>query len=414
MNKPKVQSLSSRMLRIVSVLALVYLSIVLVVMIPTGLNQADKSHNELEQKLVLSLSGSAAIAVYVNNSEIANEVMGALMLHEEIDAVMLEGQDDVSFSSIRVLVDEESLWETANTYRLYSPTDGKPIGTLYIHNNPQVLQQKALAAVLNQVLFVVIQFVVTVVALILIFERIVGRPLTALAKALYSIKPGNTDTITTDEVNQKNELGVVVQSVNAFIDSSRQAIERERELRAQIEHWEQYYRNLAEQDVLTGLKNRLGCEKYIQDATQSSHYIALLLVDLDGFKAVNDTYGHAAGDLILTQIAIRFSRLQSNSNIPGVVGRIGGDEFVIYLVLQQQDDKLLAKMAAQAIQLASQPVVYNQHPISVGCSIGVAVDQSAKLDIEKLVHKADQAMYSVKQSNKNDFRFFPLSTEDSD
>ncbi|MCG9780788.1 GGDEF domain-containing protein [Vibrio brasiliensis] len=325
---------------------------------------------------------------------------------------MLEGQDGVAFSSVRILDDESNVWQNANTYRLYSPTDGSSIGTLYIHSNQRVLQKKALSKVLYQLLFVVVQFLVTVVVLILIFERIVGHPLTALSNSLYSITPGKAETIPIDEANRNNELGVVVHSVNTFIDSSRQAIERERELRGQIEHWEQYYRKLAEQDILTGLKNRLGCEKYVRAATYRSQYIALLLIDLDGFKAVNDTYGHAAGDTILTHVAQRFSRLQSESNIPGVVGRIGGDEFVIYLVLQQRDDALLENIAQQAIHLANQPVDFNQQPVSVGCSIGLAIGSSSELDIEKLVHQADQAMYSIKQASKNAFRFYHQVSSD--
>lgn len=410
MSKPRLRSLSTRMLKIVSILALCYLSIVLIVMIPVGLKKEGQTHKDLEHKLVLSLSSSAAIALYVNNAEIADEVISALLLHEEIDAVLIQGNDGVSFSSNLTLVDEENLWESANQYSLHSPTNGEPIGTLFIHNNEQELQQSALAQVLNQVLFVVIQFLVTVIALIIVFERIVGRPLTVLSRSLYSITPGKIETITIDRENRENELGVVVHSVNSFIESSRQAIIRERELRSQIEHWEQYYRNLAQQDVLTGLKNRLGCEKYIQSAIGSSKYIALLLADLDGFKQVNDTHGHAAGDMILMQIAHRFSDLLSNSSVPGVVGRIGGDEFVIYLVLEHQDKALLADVATQAIELANQPSMYNQELVSVGCSIGIAIEDSSQLDIEKLVHRADQAMYAVKQSRKNSFRFYQPDT----
>ena len=103
----------------------------------------------------------------------------------------------------------------------------------------------------------------------------------------------------------------------------------------------------------------MGCEKYIEHAALCSQYIALLLVDLDGFKAVNDSYGHAAGDLILTVVASRFAELQSNSNVPGVVGRIGGDEFVIFLVLQSNDHDLLTKVAQEAIELANHAADYN-------------------------------------------------------
>ncbi|MEF1174134.1 GGDEF domain-containing protein, partial [Vibrio sinaloensis] len=238
------------------------------------------------------------------------------------------------------------------------------------------------------------------------FKKIVGKPLADLSEAMYTATPENPKKIPIDVENQNNELGVVIHSVNTFIENSRQAIERERELRSQIEHWEHYYRNMAEQDILTGLKNRLGCEKYVEQASRTSQYIALLLIDLDGFKAVNDTHGHAAGDLILTEIASRFSDLQAKSNVPGIVGRIGGDEFVMYLVLQNNDHNLLSTVAQQAIDLANLPSVYNGNSINVGCSVGIAVQASKGIVIEKLLHRADQAMYQVKQEGKNSYHFY--------
>ncbi len=385
---------------------MMYLVCLLVIMVTVGFAQADKSHKELEQKLALSLSNTAAIALYVNNKEIADEVISSLLLHEEIDAVRLESDEGVSFSSNHVVDAESSLWVNSNQYRLYSPTDGEPLGTLYIHNNHSVLQQKALSQVFSQVAFALGQFFVTVIALVLVFERIIGKPLTSLSNALNSATPGNTDLIPIDKKNQENELGVVVNSVNTFIENSRHAIERERGLRSQIEHWEQYYRNLAEQDTLTGLKNRLGCEKYVEQVASSSRYIALLLVDLDGFKGINDSYGHAAGDFVLKEIAKRFSTLQLDSNVPGVVGRIGGDEFVIYLALQKTDQELLEDIASDAVRLANLPFAYQSHVFSVGCSVGISVGKTISIDAEKLVHQADQAMYAVKQLNKNDYQFY--------
>lgn len=385
---------------------MMYLVCLLVIMVTVGFAQADKNHKELEQKLALSLSNTAAIALYVNNKEIADEVISSLLLHEEIDAVRLESDEGVSFSSNHVLDTENSLWTHSNQYRLYSPTDGEPLGTLYIHNNHTVLQKEALSQVFSQVAFALGQFFVTVIALVLVFERIIGKPLTSLSNALNSATPGSTDLIPIDKKNQENELGVVVSSVNTFIENSRHALERERGLRSQLEHWEQYYRNLAEQDTLTGLKNRLGCEKYIEQVAASSRYIALLLVDLDGFKGINDSYGHAAGDFVLKEIAKRFSTLQSDSNVPGVVGRIGGDEFVIYLALQKTDQELLEDIASDAVRLANLPFAYQSHVFSVGCSVGISVGKTIGIDAEKLVHQADQAMYAVKQVNKNDYQFY--------
>ncbi|MEH0761051.1 GGDEF domain-containing protein [Vibrio sp. 16] len=406
MNRPKLNSLSNKLLKIITILALSYLVVILLIMIPVGFAQADKEHKELEQKLVLSLSGSAAIALYVNNTEIADEVISALLLHEEIDAVRLESDDGISFASNHLTLEEKDLWAHANTYRLYSPKNGEPLGTLYVHNNHTALQKTTLSQVFSQVMFVFIQFLVTVIALTWVFKKIVGKPLADLSEAMYTATPENPKKIPIDVENQNNELGVVIHSVNTFIENSRQAIERERELRSQIEHWEHYYRNMAEQDILTGLKNRLGCEKYVEQASRTSQYIALLLIDLDGFKAVNDTHGHAAGDLILTEIAGRFSDLQAKSNVPGIVGRIGGDEFVMYLVLQNNDHNLLATVAQQAIDLANLPSVYNGSSINVGCSVGIAVQASKGIVIEKLLHRADQAMYQVKQEGKNSYHFY--------
>ncbi|WP_282176926.1 GGDEF domain-containing protein [Vibrio nereis] len=406
MNKPKLKSLSGRLLKIVSGLVMLYIVCILMIMIPMGFSQADENHQELERKLVLSLSNSAAIALYVNNEEIADEVISSLLLHEEIDAVRLESDDGILFSSNRLLQDEKLLWQHSNQYRLYTPTDGEPFATLYIHNNHSALQQKALSMVLKQVAFTVGQFLVTVIALVWIFERIVGKPLTNLSNALKSATPEHTQLIPIETKNKDNELGVVVHSVNTFINNSRRALERERGLRSQLEHWEQYYRNLAEQDVLTGLKNRLGCEKYIEQVSASSQYIALLLVDLDGFKEVNDQYGHAAGDQVLKDIATRFSELQEQSCLPGVVGRIGGDEFVIYLALQNNDKDLLEELASEAVVLGNMPFYYQNHTCRIGCSVGISVVPAQEVDIEKLVHQADQAMYAVKQASKNDYQFY--------
>jgi len=392
---------------------MVYLTIILLFIVPRGFEQADNSHKELEQKLALSLSKSAAIAIYVNNSEIANEVIDALLLHEEIDAVKLASDDGVVFTSNALLFAQSSATENINRYRIYSPIDEQPIGELLIHNDDQVLQQKALSRVLYQVGFILAQFFFTVVVLVLVLKNIVGRPLTALSQALYSVTPGHSKIIPINKENEHNEIGVVVHSVNTFINNAHQAIERERELRGQIEHWEQYYRNMAEQDPLTGLKNRLGCEKYIEKASLTNQYIALLLVDLDGFKVVNDQFGHAAGDFTLEEVARRFSTLLKESNLAGVVGRIGGDEFVIYLALHDNAPEPLQSLAQKVVYSANLPIGYQSHSIQVGCSVGIAVHASQQLDIDKLILHADKAMYSVKQTHKNDFSFYQEIREKS-
>lgn len=402
------QSLANRLLRFVSVCAMLYLVLLLAVMIPFSFKNGQQAHLELEQKLVLSLSNSAAIALYVNNKEIAEEVIDALLLHEEINAVRLESVEGVTFDKIKPGQYEKEVWQHANQYPLLSPVDAKPLGTLYVSDNHFVMQRKTLDKVLNQVLFVLLQFLVTFIAIALVVKHIIGKPLQVLSMAVSRAKPGQTTMVDIDEQNRRNEIGLVTNSINLFIESSHQALIREKELRAQIERWEVYYREMAEQDTLTGLKNRLGCEKQFTHIKQHANYLTLLLIDLDGFKAVNDNHGHAAGDAVLSTIAHRYLSITREWFTNSVVGRIGGDEFVIYLSHRDEPDKMqrhLMAFAEQLIEISNAPIEVKHAPFHVGCSIGVATSTAESANMEKLLQQADNAMYVAKQEGKNRVRF---------
>lgn len=94
----------------------------------------------------------------------------------------------------------------------------------------------------------------TFIALIWIVRRLVGKPLTDLSQALSEVRPDHDRKVAVAAEDHHNEIGLVAKSINEFIDASHQALLRERELRQQIERWESYYRTIAEQDTLTGLK----------------------------------------------------------------------------------------------------------------------------------------------------------------
>ncbi|EGQ9933472.1 TPA: sensor domain-containing diguanylate cyclase [Vibrio vulnificus] len=409
MNNLPRHSLANRLLRFVSICAIVYLVLLLALMIPFGFKNAQQAHTELEQKLVLSLSNSAAIALYVNNHEIAEEVIDSLLLHDEINAVRLESLEGVTFDKIKPGQFEKDMWLHANQYPLLSPVDAKPLGILYVHDNHLVIQRKTLDKVLYQILFVLLQFLMTFVVIALVVKRIIGKPLRALSIAVSRATPGQVKTVEVDDINRNNEIGLVANSINTFIENSHQALIREKELRSQIERWEIYYRGMAEQDTLTGLKNRLGCEKYFSHMKHSEAYLSLLLIDLDGFKAVNDSHGHAVGDAVLSTIANRYLHLTQEHFNQSVVGRIGGDEFVIYLPhrdgLEKMEAFLLA-FAEQLIESSNTPIEVKQLQVHVGCSIGIATATAAKADMEKLLLQADNAMYLAKQDGKNTARFF--------
>lgn len=412
-DQTRTSPLVNRLLKMISLCALGYLLIILAVIIPRGLQSVELQKQELEEKLALSLSNSAAIALYVNNYDIASEVMDALLLHKEINAVKLASIDGIVFerTSIPQLLKEHDIWEDANRYRLVSPVDGNLIGYLMIHEDHQVIRQQATSKILDQIAVVLIQFLVTFVALIWIVRRLVGKPLTELYEALSEVRTDHDRKVSVAQENKHNEIGLVAKSINEFIDASHQALIRERELRQQIERWESYYRTIAEQDTLTGLKNRLGCEKYVLNKKRASLTMVLLLIDLDGFKQVNDTLGHGAGDDVLREIAKRFLALAQAHFTDSVVGRLGGDEFAIYIPLDVYDQTSVEALAADVIDASGTPIVLGKQSAQVGCSIGISHMDCVHIDLEKLLLQADKAMYWVKHRGKHGYHVYVTGQE---
>ena len=155
---------------------------------------------------------------------------------------------------------------------------------------------------------------------------------------------------------------------------------------------------LAYHDILTGLPNRAffmdAMDKSIQAAKRSHHYVALLFIDLDHFKPVNDTLGHQAGDRLLRAVA---ERLRNSVRKSDTVARIGGDEFTV--VERGLADKRAALMLARKlVRAVGQPYMINGANIRIGASIGIAIYPDDGEDLQTLLCKADTAMYRVKNN----------------
>jgi diguanylate cyclase (GGDEF)-like protein/PAS domain S-box-containing protein len=169
---------------------------------------------------------------------------------------------------------------------------------------------------------------------------------------------------------------------------------------------EERVKHLAYHDALTGLPNRTLLEdrlvKALAGARRQKNKVALLFLDLDGFKHINDSLGHACGDLLLQEIA---ERLKTWGREQDTVARLGGDEFVI--MLTQVKDLPDAAVAAERLMDAMTAEFFVQNrPLSISCSVGVSIFPEHGTDFETLVRSADAAMYSAKESGRNNFRFF--------
>ena len=171
------------------------------------------------------------------------------------------------------------------------------------------------------------------------------------------------------------------------------------ESRAQLQHQALY-------DELTGLPNRrLFAERLQQTlarARREGNVVALLYLDLDGFKSVNDRLGHAIGDLLLKQAAIQMlSRVRESDTI----ARMGGDEFTVVLAPLPSKDHA-ALVAQELLRTLSEPFVIEGHTITITASIGIGIFPEAATDSIRLIQQADCAMYAVKREGKDGVRYY--------
>jgi len=163
---------------------------------------------------------------------------------------------------------------------------------------------------------------------------------------------------------------------------------------------------LARHDSLTGLPNRLQVQDQFEHAMEQSRKdqtsIALLYFDLDDFKSVNDSLGHATGDLLLREIA---NRLAGSVRSTDIVSRHGGDEFLIVMT-NVGDESAVTAMATKILGFLEMPFYVDGVELSTTCSIGIAMFPQDGGDFPTLMKGADMAMYRAKESGRNAFRYF--------
>jgi len=197
----------------------------------------------------------------------------------------------------------------------------------------------------------------------------------------------------------RDSRGKLENYVSLFSDITKR---KENEVRIQFQ---------ANYDSLTGLANRtLFGDRFSQalkHAQREKHQVALLYLDLDGFKHVNDTLGHSKGDALLKEVA---TRLVSSLRKSDTVARLGGDEFVI-LMPDGNSIKHIEHMAMKVQESISVPYSLDGHDAFVSASIGITVYPDDGEDTETLMRKADSAMYKAKASGRNNFQFFTVEMD---
>ena len=257
-------------------------------------------------------------------------------------------------------------------------------------------------------------------------EQIVGRRLDEVYPADVAERLGlqlrrSLHTSTHQNCEFDQDVGDTKRFYEArFVASAEdEAIVIVRDVTDRIEAQAQMHR-LAYYDDLTGLPNRSQIrqrlENAISRAKRTSHEVAILFIDLDDFKRVNDTLGHEKGDLLLSEVA---KRLQQAVRMTDAVGRVdettgpganvarfGGDEFLAVLSDIEDAGKAAVAVARRLAESLSQPIDLDGNEVTVSASVGIATSPTDGNEAMALLRKADLAMYHAKSSGRNNFQFY--------
>ena len=265
-----------------------------------------------------------------------------------------------------------------------------------------------------------ILLVVVVILSIHISQGLAGKytqPIIELSEDMKTAASGELNVHCS--INRDDEFGALSDSFNQMMDiistnyneavaSKKEAEESKQELQLHYDDMER----LAYTDALTGLYNRTAFFKFANETLANNKGLlnnhAVIFIDLDGFKSINDTLGHDYGDLLLQAVTKQFA---SFINEDDILARNGGDEFVI-LRNQIPNMEDLEHFLDKLISISSHPFLLEDETVHISLSAGVALFPQNGLSLSELMKNADIAMYSSKNSGKNNYTFFSSTMED--
>lgn len=243
------------------------------------------------------------------------------------------------------------------------------------------------------------------VVVIFIFQNKALKPLVQLARFTRKIRDSKNYSLIAN-VNGKREIMVVTEGLNSMMQAINSELKKNKQKNQLLIKQQNQMEKLANYDVLTDLPNR---QFFMQNLTialnraQSQHSdLVLMFFDLDGFKIVNDSFGHEIGDKLLCVVAQRIKKIIGHH---GHAARLGGDEFLVLLDDNMNDDEIL-EIAERFLKDLSKPINIEQWNVQVGTSIGIAKASDADYKLNELVANADIAMYRAKADGRNRYTLF--------
>lgn len=207
-------------------------------------------------------------------------------------------------------------------------------------------------------------------------------------------------------VGQQEELSGLYEEIVASEEELREQNEKLHEYNQEIRENEKRLEYLANQDVLTGLANRKRLleelDRLIEENDHGRGFFALVFIDLDNFKKINDTLGHHVGDELLVSLG---KRLSNNLQKRNLLCRLGGDEFALVVPKFSSEESLYGYLR-ELLDLMNMPFKILQYELSISASLGICLYPTDGETADELLRASDTAMYKVKASGKNDLQFF--------
>lgn len=417
------QSLRKKLMLLLMIISFTVLSLVtLGFAISDWVSSRDDLYDRMRAQASIIAQNSVA-ALTFNDPNAAEQTLNTLKNTDDIVGAVLFDSNHQRFSSYQrdditlpLSPPEGKEGSVAGTLFVQVPVqlDGEQIGNILLLSELSNWQQQQLyrmAIVLGLFLFSLL------VAMFLsnVAQQIITRPILNLAGIARRI----TDTRDYDlraEKLSNDEIGSLADDFNQMLDQIQQTEKELRDVQSQLEdkvnertsellELTEQLEHQAYHDTLTGLANRAtfdtNLKAAINYASRRELKLAVMFLDLDRFKSINDTLGHAVGDKLLIEMADRLNHCLRQSD---TLARLGGDEFA--LLLPDSSPNAAAEVATKVIEAIKQPIHVEGYNLQVTTSIGISIFPDNGVDASSILKNADTAMYSSKEAGRNQFNFF--------
>jgi len=365
--------------------------------------------------LLLNRQPAAIASLPIIRSSMEGPIQGTLIAGYFLDSAYIRQQSTLTRTHLQLLPYQQAAIP-AELIRSWSPTPlvhapiwtrtdqeanletsallydilGRPALVLEM-NQPRTIYEQGKRTVIYFLLLLVIAGLIFGIVVLRLLERVILSRLSGLISRVSAISQ-NRDFSGRVEITGTDEISELEQEFNVMMSV--------------LENAQRTIRHRAEYDSLTRLPNRSLfyelLQQMLQEAVDRGSQAAILFIDLDKFKQVNDTFGHHAGDLLLLEVA---KRLRQCTRPDDVLSRLGGDEFIV-LLPHLSDLQIVETIAKRIREALCQPFFFNRQPMHLSASIGISLFPAHGTDAEILVQHADLAMLRVKEEGKNNCRLF--------